>query len=67
MPNVNEVYITKEVADKLNINTSYLIRLAKSLLECGKISPNDMRLAGKSTYIFNDIAITNIANSLKRK
>lgn len=67
MPNVNDVYITKEVADKLNINTSYLIRLAKGLLQCGKISPSDMRLAGKSTYIFNDRAITNIANSLKRK
>lgn len=66
MVDVNEVYITKEVADELDINTSYLIRLAKKLLEDGEITDKDIRIAGKSTYIYNRNAIEAIQKNLKR-
>lgn len=67
MVDVNDVYITKEVAEKLDINASYLIRLAKSLQENGTIDSSDMRSAGKRNYIFNDKAIDAIKSNLKRK
>ncbi len=67
MVDVNEAFITKEVADKLSLNPAYLIRLAKKLLENGELSDTDMRPAGKRNYIFNEKAIEKIAESLKRK
>lgn len=67
MIDVTKVYITKEVAEKLDLNASYLIRLAKTLLENGEIDSNDMRSAGKRNYIFNDKAVESIEKSLKRK
>lgn len=57
MVNVKDVFITKEVADKLDINSSYLIRLAKRLKEEGLISDDDMRAAGIRNYIFNKRAV----------
>lgn len=66
MADVNEVYITKEVADQLDINTSYLIRLAKKLLEEGKIANKDIRAAGKRNYLFNSTAVEVIRGNLKR-
>lgn len=57
MVNVKDVFITKEVADKLDINSSYLIRLAKRLKEEGLISDVDMRAAGIRNYIFNKRAV----------
>ena len=66
MVNVNEVFITKEVAEKLNLTTSYLIRLAKKLKNDGILSDNDVRLAGKSNYIFNRTAIEVIEKTLKK-
>lgn len=67
MVNVKEVFITKEVAEMLDLNTSYLIRLAKKLQGENLISEQDMRLAGKSNYIFNENAIKIIKGNLKRK
>lgn len=67
MVDVNKVYITKEVAEMLNLNPSYLIRLAKLLQDNHIISNQDMRLAGKSNYIFNENAIHIIRGNLKRK
>lgn len=66
MVNVNEVYITKEVAERLDINSSYLIRLAKKLLDNGDISSDDMRSAGKRNYIFNEKAVKALKDNLKR-
>lgn len=57
MVNVKDVFITKEVADKLDINSSYLIRLAKKLKKEGLISDDDMRAAGIRNYIFNEKAV----------
>lgn len=65
MANVHDVYISKEVADELNLNQSYLIRLAKDLKAEGIIMENDMRLAGKRTYLFTRKAISEIQNKIK--
>lgn len=67
MSDVNKVFITKEVADKLDLNSAYLIRLAKSLIEDGQLDITDVRAAGKRNYIFNEKAIQVIKNNLKRK
>lgn len=67
MSDVNKVFITKEVADKLDLNSAYLIRLAKSLIEDGQLDDSDVRAAGKRNYIFNEKAIQVIKNNLKRK
>lgn len=67
MSDVNKVFITKEVADKLNLNSAYLIRLAKSLIEDGQLDVTDVRAAGKRNYIFNEKAVQVIKNNLKRK
>lgn len=66
LENVNNVYITKEVADKLGINPSYLIRVAKSLKEQGLILNDDMRSAGSRNYIFNENAVKNIKKQLEK-
>ncbi|WP_434794657.1 hypothetical protein TPDSL_17710 [Terrisporobacter petrolearius] len=67
MSDVNKVFITKEVADKLDLNSAYLIRLAKSLIEDGQLDVTDVRAAGKRNYIFNEKAIQVIKSNLKRK
>lgn len=67
MVDVNKVHITKEVSEQLDINPSYLIRLAKSLVDSGELTSKDMRSAGKRNYIFNEKAIETIKNNLKRK
>lgn len=66
MADVTEIYITKEVAERLNINSSYLIRIAKKLIEDGELTDRDIRKAGKNTYLYNDKAIEVIQNSLIR-
>jgi len=66
MIDVNKVFITKEVADKLNITSSYLVKLGKKLQNEGKISGTDMRGAGKSTYLFNQNAIDCLKENLKK-
>lgn len=53
MTDVRNVFITKEVAEILGINPSYLLRLAKSM----KLSPNEMREAGKRNYLFSQEAV----------
>lgn len=53
MTDVRKVFITKEVAEQLNINPSYLLRLAKSM----HFSPSEMREAGKRNYLFSEEAV----------
>lgn len=66
MENVNKVYITNEVAEKLGLNSNYLLRLAKSLKENGVFTDDDMRAAGTRNYIFNDRAINEIKKQLEK-
>ncbi len=53
MTDVRNVYITKEVSERLNINPSYLLRLAKSM----NFTPEEMREAGKRNYLFSEEAV----------
>ena len=62
MSDVNTVFITKEVADKLNINPSYLIRLAKQL----NLNKTEMREAGIRNYLFSEEAVQKLSDKLKR-
>lgn len=62
MSDVREVFVTAEVAKKLDITPAYLIRLAKSL----ELSDSQFREAGKRNYIFSDDAIDVIKGKLQR-
>lgn len=62
MTDVRNVFITKEVAEILGINPSYLLRLAKSM----KFSPSEMREAGKRNYLFSKEAVEKIRNRNKK-
>lgn len=66
MEDVKKVYITKEVADQLGINPSYLIRVAKELKENGVITDNDLRTAGIRNYLFNDRAVNELRKKLNK-
>lgn len=61
MTDVRKVYITKEVAERLGINPSYLLRLAKSM----QLSPSEMREAGKRNYLFSEEAVEKLQNREK--
>lgn len=63
MCNVNNVYTTSEIADKLDLNSAYLLRVVKEMLEKKELTSNDVRAAGKRNYIFNTKAL----NILKDK
>lgn len=66
MENVNKVYITAEVAKRLDLNPSYLIRIAKELKDNGTITENDLRLAGKRNYLFNERAINELSKKITK-
>lgn len=66
MIDVNKVFITKEVAERLDTNPAYLIRVAKGLVDEGKIKCTDMRPAGKRNYIFNENALEELRKKLKK-
>ncbi len=61
MSDVREVFITKEVADKLDMTTSYIIRVAKSL----NLDASEMRDAGKRNYLFSKEAVEKINKKLQ--
>jgi len=61
MSDVREVFITKEVAEKLDMTTSYIIRVAKSL----PLNDSEMREAGKRNYLFSKEAVEKIHNKLQ--
>ena len=53
MSNVATVFITKEVADMLKLNPSYVIRLGKKI----GLDETEMREAGNRNYLFSDEAV----------
>lgn len=57
MCNVNKVFTTSEIADKLDLNSAYLLRVVKDMLEKNELTANDVRAAGKRNYIFNTKAL----------
>ena len=55
--NVQNVYLTSEVADLLGYEPNYLLRVAKGLMSRGVITPMDGRPAGNRNYLFNQKAV----------
>lgn len=52
MTDVRKVFITREVANELDLTSSYLIKLAKKI----KLDETEMREAGNRNYLFNEEA-----------
>lgn len=61
MTDVRKVFITKEAANQLGLNPSYLIKLAKSM----NLAESEMREAGNRNYLFSEGAIEKIKNRNK--
>lgn len=57
MCDVNKVYTTSEIAERLGLNSAYLLRVVKEMLEREELTSNDVRAAGKRNYIFNTRAL----------
>lgn len=66
MIDVNKVLTTQEVAEKLDLNSNYVLRVAKDLKDKGIITNKDMRLSGKRIYLFSDVAVREITKKLNR-
>ncbi|MGL5086720.1 MAG: hypothetical protein ACRC68_13530 [Clostridium sp.] len=49
MTDVRKVFVTKEIADELDVNPSYLLRVAKQM----NLEENEMRDTGKRNYLFS--------------
>lgn len=58
MGDVRKVYITREVAEKLNLTPTYLIKLAKKM----GLNESEMREAGNRNYLFSEEAVEKIRN-----
>ncbi|EOS78940.1 hypothetical protein C817_03463 [Dorea sp. 5-2] len=63
MTDVKKVFITKEVADQLGLNASYLIKLAKKM----NLSDSEMREAGSRNYLFSEEAVEKLKNRNENK
>jgi hypothetical protein len=53
MTSVQDVFITREVAEKLKLTPTYLIKLAKKM----ELTDNEMREAGNRNYLFSKEAV----------
>jgi hypothetical protein len=62
MANVQEVFITKELADKFDMTPNYIIQVAKNL----NLDNTEMRDAGKRTYLFSIEAVEKIGEKLNK-
>jgi hypothetical protein len=62
MTNVKNVFITKEAADILKINPSYLIKLAKKI----GLDDTEMREAGSRNYLFSKEAVEKLEKHIKK-
>ena len=63
MANVQEVFITKEVADLLDLNPSYTIKLGKKI----ELNETEMREAGNRNYLFSKEAIEKLRKAKREK
>ncbi|MCI9453255.1 MAG: AraC family transcriptional regulator [Dorea sp.] len=63
MTDVKKVFITKEVADQLGLNASYLIKLAKRM----NLSDSEMREAGSRNYLFSEEAVEKLKKRNENK
>lgn len=53
MSDVRDVFITREVAEKLHLTPTYLIKLAKKM----GLNEKEMREAGNRNYLFSKEAV----------
>lgn len=53
MTDVRDVFITREVAEDLNLTPTYLIKLAKKM----GLNETEMREAGNRNYLFSKEAV----------
>ena len=58
MTDVRNVFITKEVAEMMDINPSYVLRLAKAM----SFKESEMRSVGKRNYLFSQEAVEKLLN-----
>lgn len=58
MSDVRTVFTTSEVAEKLEITPSYLLRVAQTM----RFSPSEFRSAGKRNYLFSREAVEKLKN-----
>lgn len=56
MTSVQDVFITREVAEKLHLTPTYLIKLAKKL----ELNDDEMREAGNRNYLFSKEAVAKL-------
>ena len=58
MSNVKDVFTTAEVAQMLDITSSHLLRLVKTM----SFSDTEVRSAGKRNYLFSKAAVEKLKN-----
>lgn len=63
MTDVNKVYITSEVAKKVGLTPTYLIKLAKKI----GLSEQEMREAGSRNYLFSEEAVEKLKAATHKK
>lgn len=56
MTDVRNVFITREVAEELNLTPTYLIKLAKKM----GLGESEMREAGNRNYLFSKEAVSKL-------
>lgn len=61
MSDVRTVFTTTEVAEKLSLSSSYLLRLATKM----NFSPAEFRRVGKRNYLFSQEAVDKLKNRQK--
>lgn len=66
MCDVNKVYTTSEIASKLDLNSAYLLRVVKDMLEKNELTDKDVRTAGKRNYIFNTKALIKLQEKFNK-
>lgn len=59
MSDVRKVFITREVAEKLQLTPTYLIKLAKKI----RLNEKEMREAGSRNYLFSEEAVEKLKSS----
>ena len=62
MSDVRNVYITSEVAEKVKLTPSYLIKLSKDM----NFTDDEFREAGKRNYLFNQSAVDKLLKRLSK-
>lgn len=62
MSNVKTVFITREVAEMLELNASYIIKLARKI----GLSDIEMREAGRRNYLFSEEGVEKLRKARKK-